>query len=200
MHESQPAGPSDEELVRRFQQDPHGDEGRTAAGELLGRYRRTTYLWCFRMVTDHDTALDLAQDALIDAYRGLHRFQARSRFSSWLFMVVRNRCRTALRPRSLTRDDDADPDLLEVSGSDPEAVLIDKQSAEALERLLLDHLSPLEQDAIWLRCVERLSVGEVTRILGIESASGARGLLQTARRKLRAALERPSTEEGLHDG
>jgi RNA polymerase sigma-70 factor (ECF subfamily) len=186
----------DEELARMAQAEPEGERGRAAVEELLGRYRRTTYLWCFRMVRDHDRALDLAQEALIDAYRGLRSYQGRSKFSSWLFMIVRNRCRTSLRPRSLVRDDEADPDQMSDARGDPESLLIEKEGGLALERLLLEHLEPLEQDAIWLRCVERMPVEEITDMLDIAGASGARGLLQTARRKLRAALERESRTEG----
>jgi len=47
----------------------------------------------------------------------------------------------------------------------------------------------MEQKAIWLRCFERLPIDEITGMLGIEAKSGARGMLQTARRKLKAALE-----------
>ena len=47
-----------------------------------------------------------------------------------------------------------------------------------------------EQKAIWLRCFERVPIDEITRLLGIEASTGARGVLQRARRKLRTALDR----------
>ena len=59
--------PSDVELIRVFQTDPDSAQGRAAAERLLGRYERKTYLWCHRMVRDHDLALDLAQQALLRA-------------------------------------------------------------------------------------------------------------------------------------
>ena len=54
--------------------------------------------------------------------------------------------------------------------------------------LIRSALEPEEQKVIWLRCFDRMPVEEITRVLGIESASGARSVLQRARRKLRAAL------------
>jgi DNA-directed RNA polymerase specialized sigma24 family protein len=54
--------------------------------------------------------------------------------------------------------------------------------------LVRRHLDPLEREAIWLRCYEGMPVEEITGLLGIDTASGARGILQRARRKLRAAL------------
>lgn len=179
---------SDDDLVALAKRDHGGAEGRAAANALLSRYRDRAYLWSHRVVRDHDRALDLAQDALLSAYRGLPEFDARSRFSSWLFSIVRNRCLTALRPRMLSRDEGVDPDALFEEASDP-AIRVGQRLEEAdVLAAVRDHLDPLEQDALWLRAVEYVSVEDITRMLGLTNASGARGLLQSARRKLRAWL------------
>jgi RNA polymerase sigma-70 factor (ECF subfamily) len=180
----------DDELLARFRQAPDDARGRQAAGELLTRYRGRVYTWCYRMVGNHDRALDLAQDALLKAWRALPGFGGRSRFSSWLFAITRNECLTALRPRSLRVDPSVDPVEILVELDDPPALLATREEEDAMEALLRDTLSPLEQDAIWLRCFERLPVGDVTRILGLTHVSGARSVLQSAREKLRAALAR----------
>jgi len=190
MSEVPPGGVTDEELVRRFHADPDGVAGRAAAGQLLRRYTDRIYRWCFRMVHEREAALDLSQDALLDAWRGLPAFEGRARFSSWLFTIVRHRCLTALRPRLMRRDEDIAPDELWAPGDRPEQEWIAREGEAALERLITEHLEPIEQEAIWMRCVEGLPVDEITRMLRLTSASGARGLLQSARRKLRAALER----------
>jgi RNA polymerase sigma-70 factor (ECF subfamily) len=186
-----PAGdPADEELLARFRAAPDEGPGRDAAGELLGRYRGRVYLWCYRMVRDHERAMDLAQDVLVKAWRALPHFGGRSRFSSWLFAIARNECLTALRPKRLRQDPHVDPVDLLIDHDDPAALLITREEEDAMLTLITESLSPLEQDAIWLRCFERLPVGEVTRLLGLTHASGARSVLQSAREKLRAALER----------
>jgi len=181
---------SDEDLVRRAQQDPAGTAGRRAACALLERYQERVYLWCYRRVRDHELALDLAQDTLLSAYRGLSGFQGRARFSSWLFAIARNRCLSQRRSRSWEREEDADLDLLPGPAGDPGEAVVERQEEERLLALVKRHLEPVEQDALWLRCFEGLPVGEITGLLGIRQPSGARGVLQTARRKLRAALER----------
>lgn len=183
----------DEALLDRFRRAPDSADGRRAAGELLGRYRGRVYAWCFRVVGDHDRALDLAQDVLLKAWRALPGFAGRSRFSSWLFAIARNECLTAVRPRTLREDPHVDPIELLVEHDDPPAVLVTREEEAAMEALIQDHLSPVEQEAIWLRCFERLPVPEVTRMLGLTHASGARSVLQSAREKLRAALERRRT-------
>ncbi|MGQ0722555.1 MAG: RNA polymerase sigma factor [Candidatus Eiseniibacteriota bacterium] len=186
----------DEELVRRAVHDPGGDAGRRAASQLFQRYSRRVYRWCYGYVADHEEALDLAQDVLLSAFRRLETFAGRSRFSWWVFAITRNRCRTAKRPASLTRDPEADV------GEFPDETIaadtwVEWQEDEARLLALLDEtLDPVEWDAIFLRCSEGVPVEEITRALGIVSASGARGVLQSARRKLRRALARRSTRGG----
>ena len=182
--------PADDVLLARYHGDPEGDGGRRAAGALLMRYRGHVYAWCRRMVADPDRALDLAQDVMLKAWRGLAAFDGRSRFPSWLFSITRNECLTALRPKSLTRDPAVDPLTVLVEHEDPPALLMSREEEDACVALFREHLSPLEQEAIWLRCFERMPVTEVTRLLGLTHASGARSVLQSAREKLRAALEK----------
>jgi RNA polymerase sigma-70 factor (ECF subfamily) len=190
MNATGPVETPDDELLARFRRDPEGSEGRRAAGELLARYRGRVYAWCYRVVGDHDRALDLSQDVLLKAWRSLAAFAGRSRFSSWLFSIARNECLTAVRPKSMRADPHADPLELLIEHEDPPAWLASREEEAAMEALLRDHLSPVEQEAIWLRCFERLPVPEVTRLLGLTHASGARSVLQSAREKLRAALAR----------
>jgi RNA polymerase sigma-70 factor (ECF subfamily) len=185
---------SDEALVERYQRDPTGAEAQAAARLLFERYRERVFLWCARRVRNEDKALDLAQDVLVSAYRGLGSFQSRARYSTWIFTIARNRCFRALRPASWVRDEEADPDAMPDAGADPAARYDREEGEERLLRLIREELEPREQLALWLRCHERLPVEEITRRLDLGGASGARSVLQTARRKLRAALERQSEE------
>jgi RNA polymerase sigma-70 factor (ECF subfamily) len=187
---------TDAELVGAFQSDPDSARGRAAAEQLLGRYERKTYLWCHRMVRDHDLALDLAQQSLLRAWRGLPGFRSDSAFATWLFTIVRNRCRSALAPGRLTRDEGVDLESLADPAGDPVEEFARRQGETWLEQVMLDHLDESERAALWLRCVECVPNEEITRILHVPGSSGARGLLQTARRKLRVALEAARARRG----
>lgn len=186
--------PADEELIARHAADPDGAAGRAAASTLLGRYQRRVYVWCHRYVRDPERALELAQEVLLRAYRSLGSFQGRSRFGSWLFAIARNRCLNEIAAPSLLRDEDVEPDALPSTDGTPERMLEELQDEEWLRRLLVEHLDEAERRALWLRCFERLPVEEITVILGLDNATGARGLLQRARRRLRAALEQARAE------
>ena len=182
--------PSDDELVRVASAEPESPGGRRASAVLLGRYQDRVYLWCHRIVRDPDRARDLAQDALLSAYRALPGFEGRAPFAAWLYAIARNRCFRSLRPASLTRDDDAELDLLPTGQPTPEELFDRREEEDRMLALVKRELDQDEQRALWLRCYENVSVEDITRILGLESATGARGLLQRARRKLRSALER----------
>ena len=163
---------------------------------MLGRYRDRVYLWCLGYVRDHDRALDMAQEVLINAYRNLGSFQGRSQFGSWLFTITRNRCLSELRRPALLVDEETDPDEGVAPQATPDRDLEERLDEEELRDLIGRSLDPVEQQALWLRCFEKMPVDEITRVLSIEETSGARGVLQRARRRLRAALAARDRKEG----
>jgi RNA polymerase sigma-70 factor, ECF subfamily len=187
---------SDEQLAADYQADPAGPRGRRAAEVLLSRWRTRVYLWCFRMVREREQALDLTQETLTRAYRSLGRFDTGGSVAGWLFTIARNRCLTALRERRLRRDEGAEVDELAGLLPDPEKGVEDRDRMARVLKAMDEVLDPIERRAVWLRAHEEMSVPEITRLLGLGTASGGRGLLQTARRKLRAVLDREDVEGG----
>jgi RNA polymerase sigma-70 factor, ECF subfamily len=185
------------DLLELARSAPQSREGKQAASDLLGRYQQRVYVWCLKYVRQHEQALDLAQEVLISAYRNLPSFKGQSRFSSWLFVIARNRCLSEVRRPRLLLDDDRQPDDLYSAGPTPAQVFEEKRDEESLLELIRTTLTSEEQEVIWLRCFECLPVDTITRMLGIQQSSGARGLLQSARRKLRrAASDTVSVTEG----
>jgi RNA polymerase sigma factor (sigma-70 family) len=191
---SVPVEPSDEVLLAVYQQDPDGDAGHRAVARLLDRYRDRVYGWCWRHVRQRELALDLAQDVLLAAYRNLGSFGERARFSSWLFAIARNRCLSELRKQQPAQEDVELLALVADPRPGPDRVLLERADEERLLAAIRCHLTPLEQDALWLRCLEQLPVDEITRLLDIREQTGARAVLQRARRRLRAALARPDLD------
>lgn len=185
---------TDEELVVLIREAAPGAAAR-AETELFGRYRGRVYAWCRRYVREHEAALDLAQDVLLIAYRSLGTYQQRAPFGGWLFTVTHHACLRAVRRRTLETEEDS---LLETIADPRPDALAQHEDAQARDRLLTlvrATLEPIEQRALWLRVVEAQPVEEITRMLGLENATGARALLQKARRKLRAALERQRLDD-----
>ncbi|HEY6218583.1 MAG TPA: sigma-70 family RNA polymerase sigma factor, partial [Gemmatimonadaceae bacterium] len=81
-----------------------GDE--RAFGRLVSRIEGTIRRWARRITADDDDADDVTQDVLVLVQRRLPQFEARSRFSTWLYRITRNvalekRRRDARRARML---------------------------------------------------------------------------------------------------
>lgn len=178
----------DKTLLQHACRQPHGRAAGEAAAELLLRYRGHVYQWCYRYVRNHERALDLAQEVLLESYKALPSFDSRASFSSWLFAVTRNRCVSDLRRSSRRQTIPYDLELVPDARETPDRECERREQRELLLRAMRETLSPREQEALCLRIFDNLPVAAITEVLGLETASGARSVLQNARRKLRAAL------------
>jgi RNA polymerase sigma-70 factor (ECF subfamily) len=196
MHELDGHGQaSDEDLVERFRDDPHGPGGRAALETLASRWRARVYQWALRLLREREAALDVAHDCFVQMIGALGRYENRGKFGAWLFSIVHNRCLQELRRRRpVAMEDEA---LERLGGSVPGSDRGVEERIELGRVLEMMHrvLEPNERLALWLRAQEETSVDELTRVLGLENATGARALLQTARRKLRAALDASEREQ-----
>jgi RNA polymerase sigma-70 factor (ECF subfamily) len=197
MPGGKPTGTTDQILARRIQADPGSRDAADAASELFSRYYRRVYGLCYHYVREYEKARDLAQEVLARAYQKIGTFQWNTNFAAWIFTLTRHRCMSEMRRRTFSLDDSCDPDSIADESGDPEQAFFDKVDEEALIELIRNELSPEEQAAIWLRCFERMSILSVTQILGIEQVSGARAVLQRARKKLRAALSSGIDRDGV---
>jgi RNA polymerase sigma-70 factor (ECF subfamily) len=72
-------------LVKRAQAgDPEGFE------ELVRQCHQQIYRWALVQTGDSDDAEDVTQEVLVRLYKGIRRYHARSRFTTWLYQVTRN--------------------------------------------------------------------------------------------------------------
>jgi RNA polymerase sigma-70 factor (ECF subfamily) len=49
---------------------------------------------------EHELVEDIAQEVFIKAYRGLHGYNPKLKFASWLYRIAHNLCVDALRKKS----------------------------------------------------------------------------------------------------
>lgn len=159
--------PLENEWIRRA---AGGDDA--AFRSLVLKYQDQVYGVALRMMRDRELATEAAQDAFIKAFRGLTKFQERSRFSTWLYRITVNVCydRLARRP---DRPGVPIEDLVE-QGREPaadagwsnEADLEWSEGAAAFERALSE-LPETYRLPFVLRQVEERSYEEIARILDI---------------------------------
>ncbi|MHB9024949.1 MAG: RNA polymerase sigma factor [Armatimonadota bacterium] len=128
-----------------------------AFGALVRRYQHPLVASARHLTRNAEDAEDLAQEALVDAYRNLRALKDRGKFRGWLFGILRHKCLTYLqrrRPENIHLDD------LEESLPAPPA----KDGAELAD--LLDGLPLPYREILAARYLQEMSYEEIADALG----------------------------------
>lgn len=155
--------------------------GGAAFDALARRHQGPLRAFLRRLTGDAALADDLAQDALLKAFRGISGFRGGSSFRSWLFAIAMNelnmlRRRDRARPAFVAMPEDAEP-----TGEDPrDSMSLDLQAALAA-------LTVEERAAALLCDAAGFSHAEASRVMGAPLGSVKTYVLR-ARERLREAL------------
>jgi RNA polymerase sigma-70 factor (ECF subfamily) len=170
-----------------------------ACTELFRRYNQKIYFWCFNYTHDEEEAVDLTQDIFIKVFKNIGSFSGLSKFSTWFYQVTRNHClgelakkRTQWRKKLLSIDGE---DAIQLADDDVYAALDVGGDLERIINVAKDAMAEEELEAFVLHYREGLTVKEITEILHCENVTGARTLIQNARRKFRRIID----EKGFRD-
>lgn len=111
---------------------------RNAYAELVDRHQQLLYRHARGMGLDHDTAVDLVQDAFVKAYTNLRDCRDAEHFRAWVFRIVRNLCLDYLKNvRRASVPLSALPEAHAIPNAGERDVELGRTLAEALERLPL---------------------------------------------------------------
>jgi RNA polymerase sigma factor (sigma-70 family) len=180
----------DEDLVRRVGQ---GDPA--AAQALVARKLPRVLGLAQRMLHDPAEAEDVAQEAMLRAWRQAPRWQAgKARFDTWLHRVALNLCYDRLRRRREIATD-TPPDRPD-EGPAPDRGLLAAETGERVNAALA-RLPDRQREAIVLCHYQELTNIEAAALMEI-SVEALESLLSRGRRALRQALAdlRPGREMG----
>jgi RNA polymerase sigma-70 factor, ECF subfamily len=170
---------------------PRARRGDAAArDELLARCRATVYRWALVQTGEAADAEDVTQEVLIRLHRTLHRFEGRSRFTTWLYRITRNEAlglRRRIRGRlRLVGAFALEAEVDHATPGDP----LDRVHAgqvAALADTFLRRLPRRQREILHLADLEGCDQTEIAARLGI-SPSTVRVHLFHARRALRQGL------------
>jgi RNA polymerase sigma-70 factor, ECF subfamily len=162
-----------------------GDE--RAFSLIVRAYEIPVYNYVLRLVGDRSLAEDLTQEVFLRIYQGLPKFSLRSKFTTWMFQVTKNRVLDELRsierrPRATVGLDDIPP--LEVIDAPFERVEAIDAVWRAVEALNVDL-----KMALLLRDVVGLSYTEIGDSLEITLAT-VKWRIYKAREEVQLALAR----------
>jgi len=179
-------------LIRRIQ-----DGDVNAFYDLVRPYERAVFLAAFGLVKNDADAEDVAQEAVLKAFKGLAHFRGDAKFSTWLIQIAINEAKMKLRKDrrhlyesieegQLADDGDYIPQDFADWREIPSEALERKELRDALTKAL-NSLSEKYQTVLILRDVPQLSITETALALGISEAN-VKTRLSRARLQLRDAL------------
>jgi len=182
---------SDVELVEESRRLPEAAR-LPVVDALFARYYATVARWSYRFTGDRDSAGDLAQDVFLKAHRHLDSFRGTARFSTWLYAIVRNESLTWRRRVATFPETQDDESLIDVATAipGPEAAAAEGSRRDRLNAFLSETLTEEERTVFVLHYGDDMSLDAVTRLLGLENASGAKAYIVSAKRKLARAARR----------
>jgi RNA polymerase sigma-70 factor (ECF subfamily) len=175
-------------ILRKAQR---GDE--RAFSIIVRSYETPVFNYVLRLVGDRALAEDLTQEVFLRVYQGLPSFSLRSRFTTWMFQVTKNRVLDELRaverrPRTVLAIEDAPS--LEVLDTPLENL----EEMDAVWRAIND-LSVDLRMALLLRDVVGLSYTEIADSLEITLAT-VKWRIYKAREEVQLALVREGITVG----
>lgn len=193
-------GLTDEQLIAAYREGWGPDQcwkptREEAVEELFRRHQSRLVRWCFRFTRDRESVLDLTQEILLRAYRNLDHYRGECRFSTWLYVIARNLCMSALQKRASEPVWSAKAitiDLPDLGARDIHAAVEMEESRLKSWRFILNTLDRTEAQVMLLHYGEELPLNTVSRMLGLTNKSGAKAYIVSAKRKLNAALPRPA--------
>jgi RNA polymerase sigma-70 factor (ECF subfamily) len=160
--------------------------------ELIRPCERAVYMMAYWILQNESDAEDVAQEAILKAFRALRDFRRDAKFSTWLISITRNEARMKLRKQhrdlweSLDghrNEDDTDFEPREFGDwrEIPSEALERKEIRDLLAKAMTA-LSPMYREVLLLRDVRQMSIAETAELLGV-----GEGIVKT--RLMRARLQ-----------
>jgi len=185
--------PTDHELIKSCQ------SGDTRAFEtLVTRHRGKVYAMVQNMIKNEADAWDLTQEVFLKVWKALPRFEARAKFSTWLYRITHNVVYDWLRKRKLDSAGEFDDAILSegavAAGSSttpqqdlrPDHALENSELGEKISAAMAT-LSAEHRETILLREVQGFDYKEIAKAMGC-SLGTVMSRLYYARKKLQTLL------------
>lgn len=175
-----------------------------AFDELVQAFQVPIYNLALRMLNNAADASDITQEIFVKMYRSITGFQGKSRFSTWLFMLAVNACRSGRRKtgrisamevgrldqETLTEDGAIHHEPVDC-GDHPDRVLERKELALKVKEVIA-RLDEEFRTVVILRDIECMAYEEIAQVIDC-SVGTVKSRLARARMKLKDKLLR----EGL---
>lgn len=175
------------ELILRCQ-----EKDSAAMGTLIVQYQHWVYNIAYGLLGHREDAQDTTQDVFLSVWQNIHKFQFRSRFSTWLYKIVKNKCLNVIDQKKRRKTDPMEIDdtqpWVPLNTVTPEQEVLRNEQTEILHAAL-GRLKESYRTILILRELRELSYEEIAEILNC-TLGRVKSRLHEARKALRQELER----------
>jgi RNA polymerase sigma-70 factor, ECF subfamily len=154
--------------------------------ELYAEQGRSIVAHCARILGDHASAEDAAQEVFLRVRRCAGRLPAASEMRPWLFRIATNHCLNELRSRGVRAR--TPPQLIGMTTANLEDTMVARNDAQRF----LERLPPRARAIAWLTYVDGMLQQEVAETLGVSRRTVVNHLSQ-----VRSRLQQSSRGELL---
>lgn len=166
---------------------------------LVTRHRGRIFAMIRNMTRNEADAWDISQDVFVKAWHALPRFEAKARFSTWLYRIAHNAVYDWSRKRKIESIGELNDEIFERDRIDPAATTA-PSAAEAPDAALghgelrakieqaLAKLSPDHREVVLLKDVQGLAYKEIAEVMDCTLGTVMSRLFY-ARQKLQTLLK-----------
>ena len=163
--------------------------------DIVLRYQRPVFGLIVRVVRDHGRAEELAQDTFVKAFRALHTYDVKRKFSAWLLTIAHHVAIDEVRKGAIATvslDELAGPDgppieIADRKGASPVVMAERTELARALQTAI-GRLRPEYREVVSLRYEQELEYDEIAEITSMPLGT-VKSTLHRARKELAEHLQ-----------
>lgn len=185
---------TDEALVIRAQA---GDT--SAYDALVTRHRGRIYAMIRQMIKNEADAWDLSQESFIKAWKALPRFEAKARFTTWLYRIAHNTVYDWVRRKRPESGGELNDEIFGEERIDPASMTTPNRERAPDDELVggelrdkieaaLEQLSVQHREVVVLKDVQGLAYKEIAEVMDC-SIGTVMSRLHYARQKLQTLLK-----------
>jgi RNA polymerase sigma factor (sigma-70 family) len=153
---------------------------------IVEKYQDIVFSIALKVLKNREDAEEMAQESFVKAFKSLHTFKGKAKFSTWMYRITYNTCISEVRKKKVYFTSTDDVQIVD----EAEEMNLDGIPAENREKFVKEALEKLPEDEytlILLYYFEEQSVEDICKVTGL-SESNAKVKLHRARKKLYTIL------------
>jgi RNA polymerase sigma-70 factor (ECF subfamily) len=138
---------------------------RKAFREIYDRYYKRIYLYSYRMLSEGEGAREVANEVMMEVWKGAKTFRGESKPSTWIYGIAVNKIRKEFKRRPPAHDD---LDTVGAKASEKKMQDDTTYHAELREQmqLAIKRLTREHREVLDLTYYQGLSIKEIAKIMG----------------------------------